>query len=51
MPLTTDKSWRIRVQTAKSLSKYNHPEAATALNKLQTDSDHRVVGAVLESLV
>jgi HEAT repeat protein len=51
LPLTTDESWRIRVQTAKSLSQYNHPEAATALNQLKTDADHRVVGAVLESLV
>ncbi|MGL5793347.1 MAG: HEAT repeat domain-containing protein [Waterburya sp.] len=51
LPLPTDDCWRIRVQTAKSLSKYNHPEAVSALNKLQTDPDHRVVGAVLESLV
>jgi HEAT repeat protein len=51
LPLITDESWRIRVQTAKSLGKYNHSEAAKALNQLKTDADHRVVGAVLESLV
>ena len=51
LSLIEDESWRIRVQVAKSLGKYNHPDAITALNKLKTDQDHRVVGAVLESLV
>ncbi|WP_019508800.1 HEAT repeat domain-containing protein [Pleurocapsa sp. PCC 7319] len=51
LSLVEDRSWRIRVQVAKSLGKYNHPDAITALNKLKADQDHRVVGAVLESLV
>ena len=60
LPLVDDESWRIRVQVARSLGRYNHPDtissasmqsAIDALNKLKTDEDHRVVGAVLESLV
>jgi hypothetical protein len=51
LPLVDDESWRIRLQVAKSLGKYDHPEAIAALNKLRTDDDHRVVGAVLESTV
>lgn len=51
LPLVDDESWRIRLQVAKSLGKYDHPEAIAALNKLRTDDDHRVVGAVLENTV
>ena len=51
LPLVENEFWRIRVQVAKSLGKYNHPDAIAALNKLKRDEDHRVVGAVLESLV
>lgn len=51
LSLANDESWRIRLQVAKSLAKYDHPEATSALNKLRTDNDHRVVGAVLESTV
>lgn len=51
LSLVEDESWRIRVQVGKSLGKYNHTEAINALNQLKTDQDHRVVGAVLESLV
>lgn len=46
-----DRSWRIRLQVAKSLARYKHPDAIAALNKLRGDRDHRVVGAVLESMV
>ena len=49
--LVEDESWRIRAQVAKSLGKYDTERAIAALNKLKTDEDHRVVGAVLESLV
>jgi HEAT repeat protein len=51
LPLTKDESWRTRVQVARTLGKYNHPDAIAALNQLKGDQDHRVVGAVLESLV
>lgn len=51
LPLVEDESWRIRLQVAKSLGKYNHPNAIAALNKLKTDQNHRVVAAVLESLL
>ena len=51
LPLVDDESWRIRLQVAKSLGKYDHPEAIAALNKLRTDDNHRVVGAVLENTV
>jgi HEAT repeat protein len=46
-----DRSWRIRLQVAKSLGRYNHPEAIATLSKLKADPDHRVVGAVLESTI
>ena len=46
-----DKSWRIRLQVAKSLGQYDHPSAIAILSKLKTDQDHRVVGAVLESMI
>jgi len=58
LPFVDDRSWRIRLQIAKSLVRYDLDEATpiaqrvnAALEKLKTDSDHRVVGAVLESLV
>jgi HEAT repeat protein len=51
LPLTKDESWRTRVQVARTLGKYNHPNAIAALNQLKEDQDHRVVGAVLESFV
>ena len=46
-----DYSWRIRLQVAKSLGRYDHPEAIAALTQLKSDQDHRVVGAVLESMI
>lgn len=46
-----DRSWRIRLQVARSLGRYQNPEAIAALSKLKTDEDHRVVGAVLESSI
>ncbi|MEL6439243.1 MAG: HEAT repeat domain-containing protein [Cyanobacteria bacterium J06621_8] len=51
LSLIKDESWRIRLQVAKALSQYNQPEARASLNQLKTDADHRVVGAVLETLV
>ena len=46
-----DPSWRIRLQVVKSLGQYKNEIAIAVLNKLQQDKDHRVVGAVLESLL
>jgi HEAT repeat protein len=43
--------WRIRMRVARALSKYNDPRAQEALVLLKQDSDSRVVGAVLESLI
>lgn len=51
LPLIKDESWRTRVQVARTLGKYDHPDAVAALNQLKEDQDHRVVGAVLESFV
>lgn len=51
LPLTKDEWWRTRMQSARALGKFNHPQAIAALNQLKADSDHRVVGAVLESTV
>lgn len=51
LSLVDDQSWRIRLQVAKSLGQYSSAIAVTALKKLKQDKDHRVVGAVLESLL
>jgi HEAT repeat protein len=51
LPLVEDEYWRSRMQVARSLGKFNSPQAIEALKKLREDKDHRVVGAVLESLV
>ena len=51
LPLADDESWRIRLQVAKALGKYDAPEAIAAIDKFKTDEDHRVVGAALESMV
>lgn len=51
LPLTEDEYWRTRMQTARSLGKFNCDRAIEALKRLRTDGDHRVVGAVLENLV
>jgi len=51
LPLIEDKSWRIRLQVAKSLGKYDSEKAKKALNQLKTDDNHKVVAAVLESLL
>ena len=51
LPLIGDESWRIRMQVAKALGKYKTESAIAALNKLKTDDNHKVVAAVLESLL
>ncbi len=51
LSLIDDDWWRTRMQVAKSLGKFALPQAKQALEQLKEDEDHRVVGAVLESLV
>lgn len=51
LSLVDNESWRIRWRVAKALSRFDKPSATEALNKLKQDPDHRVVGAILDSLV
>lgn len=51
LSLVNDESWRIRVKVAKALGNFSDSRAKDALNQLKEDADHRVVGAVLDSLV
>jgi len=41
----------IRIEVAKALNCFNLPEARMCLVKLRQDSDYRVIGATLESLL
>lgn len=43
------ESYRIRVVVARSLQKFDDPEAKAALSYLSKDENHRVVAAALES--
>lgn len=49
--LMNDDWWRTRFQVAKSLGKFESEAAKKALETMKKDPDHRVVGAVLESLL
>ena len=51
LALMNDDSWRIRLQVARSLGKFDSAQAQKALEQMKEDEDHRVIGAVLESLV
>ena len=51
LPLVKDESWRIRFRVAKALGQFNNSQAQQALSSLKEDPDHRVVAAVLDSLV
>ena len=51
LSLVNDESWRVRSSVAKALNRFNTQEAKEALDRLKQDSDHRVVGAVLDGLV
>jgi HEAT repeat protein len=51
LSLVNDESWRIRLKVAKALGTFSDPKAKEALIQLKEDADHRVVGAVLDSLV
>ncbi len=50
LPLIKDESWLMRMQVARTLSKFNCPQARTALHQLRKDKNYRVVAAALESL-
>ena len=41
----------MRWRAAKAFGKFDDPEAKEALTKLKNDENHRVVSAVLESLM
>ncbi|VEP18254.1 PBS lyase HEAT-like repeat protein [Hyella patelloides LEGE 07179] len=51
LSLVDDESWRIRLRVATALGKFDDSRAKEALNKLKEDPNHKVVGAVLNSLV
>ena len=51
LSLVDHADWRMRWRTAKALGKFKEPEAKEALTKLKNDENHRVVSAVLESLM
>jgi HEAT repeat protein len=51
LSLVSDESWRIRFRVAKALGTFSDQKAQNALTQLKEDADHRVVGAVLDSLV
>ena len=51
LSLVDHASWRMRWRVAKALGKFEEPEAKEALTKLKNDENHRVVSAVLESLM
>ncbi|NJN48507.1 MAG: HEAT repeat domain-containing protein [Alkalinema sp. RL_2_19] len=46
--LSQDESWQVRQQVAYALKGFTLPIAQETLAKLKQDSDHRVIGAVLE---
>jgi HEAT repeat protein len=48
LPLVASPTAEIRAQVARTLGHFDTPEAINALMQLKQDSDHRVVGAVLE---
>jgi HEAT repeat protein len=51
LPFVNADGWRTRYSVARALKPFNAPSAKSALSYLTRDTDHRVVGAALESLV
>lgn len=51
LPFVNADGWRTRYAVARALKPFNVPSAKSALSYLSKDTDHRVVGAALESLV
>jgi HEAT repeat protein len=46
--LSRDESWQVRQQVAYALKSFSGSIAQEILAQLKQDSDHRVIGAVLE---
>lgn len=51
LPLVKDEYWLTRMRVARTLSKFNCPQAKAALHQLRKDENYRVVAAALESLI
>lgn len=51
LQLVESASWRIRIRVAYALKSFTEPQAQAAIQALQRDLDHRVVGAALEGLI
>jgi HEAT repeat protein len=51
LPLVESPHWQIRLAVARVLRSFDCHQARMALAVLQEDSDHRVLGAVLEGLI
>ncbi|MEB3163694.1 MAG: HEAT repeat domain-containing protein [Prochlorothrix sp.] len=51
IPLVRAQHWQTRAAVSKALHGFDSHQAREALTQLRQDSDHRVVGAVLEGLV
>lgn len=51
LSLIKDESWLTRMRVARTLSKFNCPQARTALHQLRKDDNYRVVASALESLI
>lgn len=51
LQLAQSASWRIRLRVAYALKSFTEPQAQQAIQALQQDVDHRVVGAALEGLL
>jgi len=51
LSLVDHADWRMRWRAAKALGKFEESAAKEALTKLKNDENHRVVSAVLESLM
>ncbi len=51
LSLVDHANWRMRWRAAKALGKFDDSGAKEALTKLKNDENHRVVSAVLESLM
>ncbi|MGB7444026.1 MAG: HEAT repeat domain-containing protein, partial [Coleofasciculaceae cyanobacterium] len=47
--LLNSEEWRIRMQVASALKRFDQPQAKKAISSLRKDEDHRVVAAALEA--
>lgn len=49
--MANNSDWQIRVEVAKILTKFTQPQARQQIQKMQQDSDYRVVSAILETII